>query len=102
MQQQQQQQYHHYPELPVDPQLMVDIHHWETPQHIQAHPQSLAQQLQAQAQSGGEAMQLDGSGGAEREQDVSSRLREELEAQIMSQTRDEDFKYADSLPNERH
>lgn len=92
------QQYHHYPELPVDPQLMVGIHHWETPPHIAAHPQSLAQQLQAQAQSGGEAMQLDGS---QREQDVTSRLREELEAQMMGQGSQEDFKYADSVPNDR-
>ncbi|KAL1587317.1 hypothetical protein WHR41_04248 [Cladosporium halotolerans] len=97
----QMQQYHHYPDLPVDPQLMSEIQHWET-------PQSLAQQLQAQAQSGGEAMQLDvdaheGLGvHHHREEDVSSRLREELEAQMMGRPpREEDFKYADSAPGDR-
>jgi hypothetical protein len=94
-------QYNHYPDMPVDPQLMVGIHNWETPQHIQPHPDSLAHQLQAQAQSGGDAMHLDDHG-AEHDNDVSHRLREELEAQMMEQTRGGmEFKYADSVPDER-
>jgi hypothetical protein len=81
---------------------MVGIHHWETPQHIQPHPDSLAHQLQAQAQSGGEAMHLDGHGDAEHDNDVSHRLREELEAQMMDQAGGAmEFKYADSVPDER-
>jgi hypothetical protein len=96
------QQYNHYPDMPVDPQLMVGIHHWETPQHIQPHPDSLAHQLQVQAQSGGEAMHLDSHSGAEHENDVSHRLREELEAQMMDQASGGmEFKYADSVPDER-
>jgi GNAT superfamily N-acetyltransferase len=97
-----QQQYNHYPDMPVDPQLMVDVHHWDTPQHIQPHPGSLAHQLQLQAQSGGEAMHLDGHDDVDHDADVSHRLREELEAQIMEQTREDmEFKYADRVPDER-
>jgi len=95
-------QYSHYPDMPVDPQLMVGIHHWETPQHIQPHSDSLAHQLQIQAQSGGEAMRLDGHGDGELDHEVSRRLREELEAQMMEQaTGGMEFKYADSVPDER-
>lgn len=96
------QQYNHYPDMPVDPQLMVGIHHWETPQHIQPHPDSLAHQLQAQAQSGDDVMHLDDRGDGEHDSDVGHRLREELEAQMMDQARGGmEFKYADSVPDER-
>jgi GNAT superfamily N-acetyltransferase len=83
-------QYSHYPDMPVDPQLMVGIHN------------SLAHQLQAQAQSGGDAMHIDDHGDVDHDNDVSHRLREELEAQMMEQTRGGmEFKYADSVPDER-
>lgn len=106
----QMQQYHHYPDLPVDPQLMADMHHWETTQHITPHTQTLAQQLQAQAQSGGEAMQLDVDDGGHTladhdasgdSEDVGHRLREQLEAQIMARPREDEFKYSDNAPDER-
>lgn len=97
----QMQQYNHYPDMPVDPQLMVGIHNWETPQHIQPHPDSLAHQLQAQAQSGGDAMHLDDHVEVDHDNDVSHRLREELEAQMMEQRGGMEFKYADSVPDER-
>lgn len=120
----QQQQYNHYPDLPVDPQLMTGLshhhhHHWDTPPQHHIPHQTLAQHLQAQAQSGGEAMQLDDdvtSGGvdlslaaaaaatahddpsASGSEDVSARLREQLEGHIMARPRpgeEGEFKYGD-------
>jgi GNAT superfamily N-acetyltransferase len=102
--QQQQQQYHHYPDLPVDPQLTVGMHHWETPQHMmQAQPMSLAAHLAAQhqAQGGGEAMHLDdddedANEDAEHDdEDVGSRLREELmhQSQMMGEAQARDDIY---------
>lgn len=97
----QMQQYHHYPDLPVDPQLMSGLQHWNASEHLHhAHPDSLVAQLRAAAQSGGEAMQLD-DGGAGSSEDVSNRLREELEASMMVRGEEGDFKYADSVPDNR-
>ena len=95
--QQQQQYHHHYPDLPVDPQLTVGVHHWETPQHMQ--PMSLAAQLVAhqQAHGGGEAMHLDANDDEDAERDdgdVGSRLREELmQSQMMGQPQTENDIY---------
>jgi hypothetical protein len=104
--QQQQQQYHHYPDLPVDPQLTVGVHHWETPPHMlqQAQPMSLAAHLAAQHQAhgGGEAMHLDGDDDEGNDEDakyddgdVGSRLREELmqQAQMMGEAQARDDIY---------
>lgn len=90
-------QYHHYPELPVDPQLTVGVHHWETPPHM--HPMSLAAHLAAhQAHGGGEAMHLDHDDDDEDAEhddgDVGSRLREGLmRSQMMGEAQARDDIY---------
>lgn len=74
-----QMQYQHYPDLPVDPQIMAGIHHWETPGDYQAQPHEQTRHHLPHTHQSSDSMHLDDM----KDDDVSHRLREELEAQMM-------------------